>query len=263
MKFVFLESGDSLEFTPNPAKIITSWFNYQFDSGGAVFNVIDSKTELIETCINELNRCIDLSNNFIEGISKEKLKIKKSLDYDQIWLTQCHKDWAFLTDKYKNQIFPAPEYWHNINHLIHNLEAPYSVNFKINHPEQDQLPEEYIFPIKPEDGIYTTSGLVLSYYNLGRPQYEQWLLNSDIDHETNNYQIIPLRFEYHCSMPTGPAGNIGSTAPAEYLQWCAKRNIPPLAPFIPLGEFTNTNKYEVRKIMHRNLISGTSMSFEL
>jgi hypothetical protein len=263
MKFVFLESGDSLEFKPNPAKIITSWFNYQFDSGGAVFIVADSKLELIETHIRELNRCIDLGNEFIADITEEKFKIKNSLDFDQTWLTQCHKDWAFITDKYKNQIFPAPQYWHDINHLIHKLEAPYSINFKINHQTQDILPEKYIVPVEPGDGEYTNNGLVLSYYNLGRPQYEQWLLNSDIDNETNNYQSIPLRFEYHCSMPTGPSENIGSSAPPEYIKWCTDRNIPVIAPSIPLGKFINLDKYEIRKIMHRNLLKGPSVGFEL
>ena len=263
MKFIFLKSGDSLEFKPNPAKIITSWFNYQFDSGGAVFDVADSKTELIETYIAKLNRYIDLSNEVIEGIAEEKLKIKKSADFDQAWLSQCHKDWVFLTGKYGEEIFPAPQYWHDVNDLIHELEQPYSVNFKINDQAQDTLPAGYMVPITPEDGIYTYSRLMLSYYNLGRPQYEQWLLNSDIDCETNNYRTIPLRFEYHCSIPTGPAGNIGSGVPPEYVKWCADRNIPVMAPFISLGEFTDIDKYEIRKIMHRNLINESSMRFEL
>jgi hypothetical protein len=64
-------------------------------------------------------------------------------------------------------------------------------------------------------------------------------------------------------MSTGSSGNIGSSAPPEYIKWCTDRNIPVIAPYIPLGQFINVDKYEIRKIMYRNLLKGPLVGFEL
>jgi hypothetical protein len=262
MKLIFLDSGDTLEFTPHPSNITKLWFEFIFKTGiNSDFVSQHSSAEIAEEHIKKLNEYIDAGNELIADETYNDLRFDHCTELDQEWLNKTHKLWAYLTDRYKNEIYPAPDYWHGINQKIHALEGWYSAKFR--NTKKASLPKMYSGIMTPGDGVYTHSDLVLSYNNLGRPQYEQWLLGSDIDNETNNYDSVSLTVEYHCSMNTGPKSNIGSTAPAEYIQWCNERNIPVIAPIVSLGNFTNYDKFEVKKIMQRNLITNPKMGFEL
>lgn len=263
MKFVFLESGDSLKLEVNPAKIITVWFDHLFESGANLkYSLNNSNQELsVEHNIKQLNSLIELMNYRLKmTIPENTTFFDNCYELDQDWLNQCHKIWARLTHVYKDIITgdenPYPPEWHQINHLIHDLENRYLSNFY--NTMLPILPPAKHVPICPEDGTYYQTDLLIHYGNLGRHQYNQWLVGTDLDDETNNYNAIPYNIEYRYFLENAPV-----TAPVEYIQWCKQRNIEILPPWLPIGNFTKYNRHEVKKLFYKNLLMSPNVGFEL
>jgi len=263
MKFVFLKSGDSLELELNPAKIITVWFDHLFESDANLKYLLhNSNQELsIEHNIKQLNSLIELMNYRLKmTIPENKTFFDNCDELDQDWLNRCHKIWAKLTHTYKNIINgdknPFPSEWHQINQLIHDLENRYLSNFY--NTVLPILPPEKHVPIEPKDGMYYQTDLLIHYGNLGRHQYNQWLVGTDLDDETNNYNRISYNIEYRYFLE-----NVPVTAPAEYIQWCKQRNIKILPPWLPIGNFTKYNRHEVKKLFYKNLSISPNVGFEL
>ena len=262
MKFIFLKSGDSLELNVSRAPIIESWFEYLFANNlNLAYSSNYDYSADIEEHLASLPAIIDDANKFILGCAPENTLLFEPCDeLNQTWLNETHKLWAMLTDKYKNNIFPAPPEWHKVNSIIHRIEGYYCANFK--NIQDSLLPEKFHKKIRPEDCEYTQMDLMLSFKNLGRHQQNQWLSGSDIDEETNNYKAISLDFEYRYFLETGPITQ-PAPPPIEYQQWCNKRNIPVLAPWIPIGKFSKYDRNEIKKIFHKNLKDSKDIGFEL
>jgi hypothetical protein len=263
MKFVFLESGDSLELKVNPAKIITVWFDHLFSSGANLkYSLNDTRQELsIEDNIKQLNSLIELMNYRLKmTIPENTIFFDNCYELDQNWLNRCHKIWARLTHIYKDIIngeeHRYPLEWHQINHLIHDLENRYLSNF-YNTIIPILPPEKHVL-IEPEDGTYYQTDLLLHYGNLGRHQYNQWLAGTDLDDETNNYNAVSYNIEYRYFLENPPV-----PAPTEYISWCIERNVKILPPWIPIGNFTKYDRHEVRKLFYKNLLKSPDVGFEL
>lgn len=261
MKFVFLQSGDSIEFKSNPAKVVEHWFEYMFDQqANSSICSSGSDSPNIQRLIARLNSSISKMNLLLkERIPSNNIFFEYCTTLDQPRLNETHKQWAMLTAKYSNQInpddYPFPREWHDINHLIHQIEGRYSSYFY--NKKIISLPDQFVTNIQPEDYTYHKQGLMLSYCNLGRHQYNQWSAGTIPDEETNNFKVISYNFEYQCYLQ--PAVDL---PPPEYVDWCKTHKLNVVPPEISLGDFVNYDRHEIKKIFYRNLLVSNDMGFE-
>ena len=268
MKFVFYKSGDVLELETNRAKVIERWFDYMFDNNvNDKYICSNSTSNLFSEKIKEMNDIIFRANQFISEKTNNQASLFEYSDgiTDQKFLNETHKKWVYLTDTYKNEIYPQPEFWHALNRYIHDIESRFTADFK-NRNEKNlwALPQDYKAEILPEDGDYWQNDLMLSFRDLGRHQHNQWMLGSDADFETSNYKNITLDFTYrHYIDHGGPDTTYQPAVPTDYIEWCKKQNLPVLAPWLPVGKFKKYDRYEVRKLFHKNLINDSTFGFEL
>jgi hypothetical protein len=262
MKFVFLESGDSLELEVNSAPLIESWFEYLFENNlNLEYTSIHNTNNRIDQQLAEINSMIDFANKFLlDRVPDNKILFETGKELDQRWLNEIHRIWVFLTERYKNEIFPQPKEWHNVNHCVHNLEGMYTADFQ--NKKSRFLPVEYHKLVQPSDCEFTQSDIMLAFRNLGRHQHQQWLTGSDVDDETNNYSTVSLDIGYRYFLETGPIHN-PIPAPLEYQQWCQERNLLVLPPWISIGKFLKYDRMEVRKLFYRNLKNSNNIGFML
>ena len=251
MKFVFLPSGDYLEFTPKNTTFVNAWFDYLFEEGMEK-NFVNKKNEgSTNTCelrMAQLNHHIDIVNEYLKVNFPDTIRFDNSLNLNQSWLNSTHKIWVKLMNQYSTLYTPDLENsWEQINHLIHMLESNYQQTFE--NVVEIKIPEHLNFKIEKEDCEFSQHDLVLAYNNLGRHQFNQWQVGLDqIDDETNNYKDISTTFEYFQGTDKVSRAN----APIEYIAWCNRQNIEVLAPWVVLGTF-NIDTWQVKEIMHRNL----------
>jgi hypothetical protein len=265
MKFIFLKSGDYLEFTPKPTKFIKGWFDYLFE------NEMEKKfknqenswsTHSGEQHLHEINQHIDTVNSFLNIRLPDVNLFNKNPDLNQKWLNDTHKHWAHLTDRYKNEIFDIPDNvkqsWQEINNLVHRLELGYQQDFK--NSVIFEITSLTDLKVGTEDFEFSQHNLVLSYENLGRHQFNQWQVGLDsVDAETNNYNVITTSFSYFQGLDYYPRLD----APQDYIMWCERQNLEIIGPWVSLGKFKISNTWEVKEIMHRNLKEDLAVGFEL
>lgn len=264
---MFLGSGDSLEVEPNRAPIVTAWFEHMFASksnlefytdggsmGGSGSVDTDSKIKKLNISVKNMNQL--LASSIPDNVDF----FKYSDDLDQPWLNDIHKKWVMLNDKYPGIILGHdscfPQEWHDVNNCVHDIEYGYQAFFINN--KLPILPTELHTKIKAEDCQYSQIDLMLSYCNLGRHQYQQWLTGSDTDDETNNYKSIRYEFTYNCFLdivdqPISPSVN--------YVNWCRRQGLEVLPPWISIGKFLKYDRFEVRKLFHRNLLTNGKVGF--
>ena len=267
MRFIFLKSGDYLEFQPNKTKFVKDFFehlvkynlinNYEGDSSDYIMNTTEERLQTV-------NQYITGVNNFIKIlIPNIDIQFNHNDSLNQVWLNDTHKKWAYLTHTYKDNIYNVPDefkiMWSGVNELVHQLESFYSHKFK--NTVAKSIPESFGIEVGQEDQIFSISGLCLAYGNLGRHQYNQWEVGTDIDYETNNYKVITTNLVYKFSL-TDDVAQCPKTSPKAYSEWCNVRNIPALGPWVSLGEFV-LPRFTVKEIMHRNLKKDVSIGFEL
>lgn len=264
MKFVFLKSGDYLEFTPRPTEFVSGWFGFLFRKGIAQKFSGEREcgsTVSAESKLSEINKHIDDINNFLNIRLPNADHFKNNPNLNQQWLNDTHKQWVYMNERYKNEVYDIPDTvkqsWMKINSIVHNLEAYYQHEF--NNDVILEMPKSENLIVKKEDCEFTQHDLMLSYKNLGRHQYNQWQVGYDtINEETNNYTEVTTSFSFYHNVE-----NYNYTAPPEYVKWCEQQNIEILAPWVVLGTFNIPDPWEVKEIMHRNLKDNSSVGFEL
>jgi hypothetical protein len=265
MKFIFLKSGDYLEFTPKSTRFIKGWFEYLFE------NEIEKKfknqenswaTQSGEQYLYEINQHIDTVNDFLNIRLPDIPPFNKNDNLNQQWLNNTHKHWAKVTNWYKNELFEVPgnvkEAWQEINNLVHRIELGYQQEFK--NSVILEISSLTNLKVEKEDYEFAQYDLVLNYDNLGRHQFNQWQVGLDsVDAETNNYNVITTNFSYFQGLDYYPRTEV----PQEYVKWCERQNLEVLGPHVPLGRFKISDSWTVKEIMHRNLKDDLAVGFEL
>jgi hypothetical protein len=269
MKFIFLASGDYIEFEPPKSKFVESWFEYIFNSNLNLDYVRSSSATIDSTksSIFQLNDNINYVNKFSKEHSLgDDIRFDNCFELDQQWLNTSHKKWVFLNNKYGQKIngnhlkssYPAfDNAWQSINHNIHSIEGWWSIHFKNN--KIWMFPDNSTTKITQEDCTFDQNDLVLEFDNLGKHQFDQWATGAELDEETNNYERISANFRYiHKYFYTNT-----TPAPAEYVDWCQKRNVPILPNWVKLGKFPKYDVWTVKKLMYKNLIVDRRIGFVL
>jgi hypothetical protein len=266
MKLVFYRTGDFLEFNVKNTPFVNKWFEFLFD------NKINSKyhgeennwhTGSSEDRLALINTYINDANAFLKiNLPDNTMLFENSTTLNQTWLNDTHRKWVVLTERYKNEIFDIPwelkQAWTGINNNIHYIELGYTDTFR--NSTTAQIPKSAGLVVTKEDCDYTQKDLVLNYDNLGRHQFNQWEIGSELNEETSNYDTISSSFTYVYSQYTAAVKNFAS-APTDYIDWCNRRNVEVLPPWVVLGRF-KCSSYDAREIMHRNLKDGRSVGFE-
>lgn len=260
MKLVFIDSGDSLDITVPKSQFVRKWYEYLFTNDlNDCYDVGSSDHNTKEKELAELNANIRQSNEYIEkNIKNPHYLFKEILELNQDSLTAAHRQWVMISTLFRNEIGHPPKFWHDINNTIHHLENNYYAAFVNRRTEF--VPETLRVYIKPEDCQYTQGDLTLAFMNLGRHQYDQWLINCDVNEETNNYERISSRFEYRYQMRNFP-DRTDIQAPAGYVKWCNRQNVPVLAPWISIGSFSTYDRNVAKQVMHKNLTAGQRIGF--
>lgn len=267
MKFVFLKSGDYLEFRPKRTKFVNGFFEYLFTNsinkhyhGSGLDYTLRTTEERIQT-LNQYIAGVNLSLKIL--VPDNEIKFNHNDTLSQEWLNDTHKKWAYLTHTYKDSIYEVPsefkKMWNGINDLIHQIELYYSHKFENN--VIAKVPDSANLKVELEDSIFSNSGLCLSYSNLGRHQYNQWEVGAEIDDETNNYTVISTNIVYKIGL-SEDITHSPTIAPTDYIKWCEARNVPALGPWVSLGDFL-LPRFTVREIMHINLKKDVSVGFEI
>jgi len=267
MKFVFLKSGDYLEFTLKQTKFINGFFDYIFTNNinkQYSGNVRHYRTREIEERLQTINKNIAGVNSAMSVIVPENtIRFTHNENLNQVWLNETHKKWVHLTHTYKDEIYDIPwelkSMWGEINDLVHYMEQNYSHDFE--NKILSKIPLSADLKVELEDCVFSNQGLCLGYSNLGRHQFNQWEVGTEIDDETNNYKVISTEVIYNFNMSEDVRGD-PEIAPTAYADWCNKKNVPILGPWISLGNF-KLSRFEVREIMHRNLKADPAVGFEL
>lgn len=259
MKLVFFETGDYLDIDRTNTKVVNAWFDYIFDNEYNHWEIKDSSFDHIEKHLTLLNRCIIQGNEYLSDKIKDYELIREINGLDQNLLNDAHKKWAVQTGDNLNVLHPQPRFWHEINDHVHALERHYYVSFR-NTKCFDPISADWLKDLDADGCDYGVHDLVISYRNLGRHQYNQWLTGSAIDRETNNYDTISMDFEYHFDIEFNP-NVFQSPEPPGYREWCIKNNLKVLPPWIRLGKFMKYDRFEIRKLIHNNLKKNTQIGF--
>lgn len=260
MKLVFFDTGDYLEFEPEKNVFIDYWLEFIITNNFNYYKIESSSYDCVQLDMDKMNQAINLSNHLVKSINPRLPALFEEItQLDQNILNQSHKKWVSFTESYLNELYPAPAYWQDINHYVHTLERSYSIFFK-NEKTHFPLDTKYTQYLQSENCEYQKTDLMIHFNNLGRHQHNQWLTSSEVDAETNNYETVSLNFEYQFNLDTGPKFEKQKPPPG-YIEWCYKNNIEVLPPYIPVGKFKKYDRFEVRKIMHRNLKNNKFAGF--
>jgi hypothetical protein len=267
MKFVFLKSGDYIDFEPPKSKFVESWFEYLFNNNLNLDytclsdEVINSSTLDIE----KLNKNIDYVNNFSKDHLPDcKIEFDNCNELDQKFLNISHKKWVNLTNKYSDHVNGHhvksihPEFhkaWQDINRNIHSIEKWWSLYFGNN--KTWMLPDKSTAKITQEDCTFDQQDLILEFDNLGKHQFDQWATGTIIDEETNNYEKISASFRFIYKYPY----QTQSPAPSEYVTWCNSNNVSVLPNYVNLGKFPKYDIWTVKKLMYKNLKIDKQIGF--
>ena len=269
MKFVFLKSGDYIEFEPPKSKFVESWFEYLFNNNLNLDYNCSSKNEIdnVVSGLAQLNRNISHVNEFAKAnFPEDDIKFDNCDELDQQWLNAAHKKWVLLNNKYGKHVnghhlkSAYPEFykaWQDINHNIHSIEGWWSLYF--GNKKVWMLPNDSTAKITQEDCTFDQNDLILEFDNLGKHQFDQWATGAELDEETNNYEKISANFRYIFRYPYTKT----SPAPSEYVNWCQKRNIPVLPNWVNLGRFPKYDVWTVKQIMYKNLRVDRQIGFML
>lgn len=258
MKLIFLDTGDYLEFVPSNNKFIEKWFEYIFQNDLNEYDVINTSYEKVKELLLKYNEAADKANKLVKNVGYSTTIFENMDNLDQKTLNQIHKKWVFFTESYINEINPQPDYWHDINKFVHQLEQHYYSYFQ-NTKTHAPVDNSILQYLTPDCCQYESRDLIIHYTNLGRHQYNQWLVDGTLDNETNNYDSISLNFEYQFNLLNGP--NKKESAPIEYVEWCNKNKLTVLPPILPIGKFLKYDQFETRKVMHRNLKNNKKAGF--
>ena len=259
----------SFDITLYNTNFVDYWINRVFKNNNVIeLTLHNDGREILSRFVKEKNNNLEELLNKIYEINKiinkfsfEWVKPFPIESFSQEWLCKLHEQWAETTlymeaRKHKQYGVEAQSlatelnnnmYW-KINPLVHALEY-LNDNFRIvflrlfaNEYQLSKHCSEYT--VKATDTSFLKSNIVIPFNDIGRPQFEEWLLKNRITNETSNYSnisgYIDILFLHEHRYPDNCIN--------EYKIFCNKNNLEEWGPVLNIGQFSNytymTNNFD-------------------
>ena len=287
IKLVFERSGDELEFVPVNHEVVEYYLDHLDKNNLNNFVADDSTYNGISRSINELQKSIRVSNEFIQKLTGNKFDEYSELEcLDQYVLNKSHSYWVNIqTTNYSIQ-----EYRSNGNRSKNN-----EIDEKLHHGLPDEISvipllqcldilelsqtycqinenvhilEESFNSIKFSNNSYFSisnpfskfllsndiCNLRIAFNHRGRTLYNKFLTFDDkLEHlDENSYDQLLGFVSLHLCRPQ--TINLSS----EYINWCKERNVVPSGNFLNIGNLVDIQNRltEYRQVVYRNLKSN-------
>lgn len=247
------------EFELYNTNFVDVWYNWLFSDSAQVKLTID-KGSLVNAqqrlldATNDISDLLDIVNNIsVELNLSNKYVYDITNTYDFDFLQKTHEQWAQITKEANEEHLPVydPETYqvyqliqnklkaHNrdyndINDAVHRIEFIYRIFYLNGNYIQKQISDSVsLYKITPEDTSFTRDVVSLPFYDIGRPQYEKYLVGGFVDHiEISNYQNIINRIEMTTRPTTDPVD-------PNFILECERLNVPHWGPYVNIAK----NKY--------------------
>lgn len=119
---------------------------------------------------------------------------------------------------------------HKLEHLYLFFESNIQVNTSFRYGE---------YHITHEDSTFDTDNFLVSFWDIGRPQYEKWILCQNVDHEEiSNYVYQSSNIEFRVN-------RFKSIPDERYINECNLKNKNIWGNKISIGNIKSINLYEI------------------
>jgi hypothetical protein len=196
-----------------------------------------------------LNKYNDLMGN-IYAVNEviERLKLNKIADLDislfdtegghtNSFISKTHIQWAYI-EKQLLEIGFNVDWWpeinknnqfEQINHKCHFCEFTYrAIHVQFDIPTISYL-HNADYKIQLKDTSFTRSGIALPYSDIGRPPFESWAANDELNDEASNY--INRMNAISVQSDATP----GTAHPPHYIEYCENNGFVPYGPYVNIA----------------------------
>jgi hypothetical protein len=245
MKIILNPLDIELEIIPLNTKLSSIWLEKVLEHNKDF--ICNLNFPNLKSNFEDLIFHISICNKIIKKHSryfKSQFRIIDYKDLNQSWLTECHNIWAEsninnfpeIKGVFENQY----RFWDKINPLVHSLEfLHHDLKILCSYDEEymsnnfllrNGLVNDYV--ANEKDLQFTRSQIMLEYYDIGRTQYEQYLIGQNPCLETANFKKLIPKFVIYPYQD-----HIESLPKNEYVHWCNKKNLPVLGRYAGIANF--------------------------
>lgn len=251
----------SYEFQLYNTNFVDVWHSWLFAHSPQIELKIDQNAvkharQHLVAAVNDIRNLIDIVNQISNKLNLSNRYIYHNTDdCDFNFLQSTHEQWAQITKEANekhlpvyndetNQIYKLIQAelasmnreYNDINNAVHRIEFIYRIFYLNGNYIQQQVSDQLaLYKITPADTSFTRDVVSLPFYDIGRPQYEKYLLGGSVDHEEiSNYQLITNRIEI-TTRPTIDPIDI------EFVNECKRLNVPQWGPYVNIAKNKNRN----------------------
>ena len=258
-----------IDITLYNTNFVDYWVNRVFKNNNTI------KLTLYNDGREALNKFLKEKNNNLKELLNKIYEINKTINkysvewvkpfpiesFSQKWLYKLHEQWVETTsyiETRKHQQYGSEaqiladklddnDYW-KINPLVHALEYlnnNFCILFLRMFSDEYQLSKHCSeYTVKANDTSFFTSNIVSPFNDIGRPQFEEWILKRYVTNETSNFinvsGYIDINFLHEYRYPDNCID--------EYKIFCNKNNLEEWGPVLNIGQFSNytymTNNFD-------------------
>jgi len=290
IKLAFENSGDELTFVPVNYEVIEYYLDYLDKNKLNSFVSDDSSYNCISRSINELQKSISVSNEFLQKLIGARIHEYSELDcLDQYVLNKLHSGWVNshklnyniweyrknrntsknneIHEKLHQQIsddisvislddaidkLGLTQTYNQLNSNVHAVENSFNV---INFSTRRYFSIPNPFPKSILSNSYCS--LRIAFNHVGRTLYNKFLNFDDkLEHaDENSYDQLLGFVSLHLYRPQTVNLSL------EYINWCKDRNIYPSGQYLNIGNLPDIqNKLTMyRQVVYRNLKSNDKL----
>ncbi len=284
IKLVFEHSGDELEFVPVNHEVVEYYLDHLDKNNLNNFSTYDSTYNYISRTINELQKSISISNEFIQKLTGKKFDEYSEFEFlDQYVLNKIHSQWVnaqtinYSIQEYRSNgncsknneideklhhglpdeisvisldqclnILELSHIYRQINENVHILEESFN-SIKFSNDSYFSISNPFSKFLLSND----ICSLRIAFNHRGRTLYNKFLNFDDkLEHQDENSYDQLLGFvSLHLCRPQTINLSL------EYVNWCKERNVIPSGNFLNIGNLVDIqNKLtEYRQVVYRNL----------
>jgi hypothetical protein len=279
MKLIINEQ--TLEIIPKNTNFVDYWTSKVFGNNNTrqcdTSSLTSGKNYNLKKFKNFKKKLFDLLLEFNRIVETENLPNYLAYDIKSTgapdYLEYVHEKWAHFT--IQSYHVPSPEFnrdmksyceilnqrlnkkfgnsvdTRTINDYVHDLEHLYLYyQSDIVLPNGLFLYNEY--RVTEDDTIFGTDNLLISYWDIGRPQYEKWIISKNVtSKEINNFEAISPRIEVRAEC-------INVTPHVDYVRDCNTMNLPVWGNKLSLGNINLKNCYDIGYTIINSLNENTN-----